>query len=310
MRSAVGSPSTRTTPVGRADEAHRVRKSVVLPEPFGPRTATVSRSAERRGRRREDLAIAVAGDGRRGTRGAAAPARWARWVRSVRARSVRPRRPLHQAPHPGCRLARAGPARGSTSNGSLTTAGSATRRNPSRSPRYEIAPSSSIQHPIRSQLERLLDAVLDDHDRLALVGELAERREEPGRRRRVEVGERLVDDEQPRPQHQDPGDREQLPLAAGELGRLPPQRGARSGPAGRPRRIRSRISSRAIPRFSGPNASSALDRRPDDLLGRVLEHGPDGQRRSSRSGSFAAGLAVDHDARRPARPGRRAGSAR
>ena len=81
-----------------------IRKSVVLPEPFGPRTATISRAAERRVDAVEDLAIAVAGDGRRGTRGAAAPARSvgrrarsvrraaARFGRRIRAAGVRSRR--------------------------------------------------------------------------------------------------------------------------------------------------------------------------------------------------------------------------
>ncbi len=44
------------------------------------------------------------------------------------------------------------------------------------------------------KVERLLDAVLDDDHRVAVIGEVAQEVEEVAGRRGIEVGERLVDD--------------------------------------------------------------------------------------------------------------------
>jgi hypothetical protein len=51
----------------------------------------------------------------------------------------------------------------------------------------------------------------------------ARRAQQPGGRPRIEVGERFVDDEQLGLEHQDPGHRQELALAARERGRFPPE---------------------------------------------------------------------------------------
>ena len=73
-----------------------------------------------------------------------------------------------------------------------------------------------VEHAIGVEVERLLDPVLDDHDGVALIGQPAQRAQEPGRGQRVEVRERFVDHVQDRPEHEDAGHREELALAAGQ----------------------------------------------------------------------------------------------
>ena len=304
VRSPIGRPSTRISPAVGSMQPHR-----------RPEQRRLARAV--RAEHRDDLAAAEAGvdaaqdlarrrsrPGRRGTRAAA----------GASARGLGPARRLVAAPAlASARSARRRLARTrsrTTSNGSLTASGSAISRKPVD--RAEIARRAlvEVQDPIRPELERLLDAVLDDDDRVALVGQApggagGAARRWPGRgwraaRRRRTARGRII----------------RIPAAATSW-RSPPDRAAVSRPArasisvrSTTVRIRSRISARvACPRFSGPERELRLDRRADDLLGRILEHRPD------RPGDLAQAelrrrRAGDPDRARSGRRGRRAGSGR
>ena len=104
----------------------------------------------------------------------------------------------------------------------------------------------------------LVDPVLDDHDAGAAASPASRRSvaEHLLRPDRVQVGQRLVEDEDPRPHGQRGRDRGALLLPAGQRDRRPPAaaRPARSRPGTSPPGRRSRAGGRA--RFSGPNATS------------------------------------------------------
>ena len=141
-------------------------------------------------------------------------------------------------------------------------------------------PGLQIEDAIRAKVQRFLDAMLDDDDRAALVGQ---RREAASSRRSAVAGSRFAS-----------GSSTTYRPVAGASGCRPsPGAGARR-PTGRPSRGRggARCRSRTTPRGSGrgsprvgcpgspgPKASSDFDRRADDLLGRVLQHRPDRRRR-------------------------------
>ena len=85
-------------------------------------------------------------------------------------------------------------------------------------------------------------------------------REEVGDRRRpgrIELGGRLVEDEDRRPHRHDAGDRDPLLLAAGQGERLAVGEVADREPRRAMASIRASISSRGTPRFSSPKASSS-----------------------------------------------------
>ena len=210
--------------------------------------------------------VADGGAARLGTRGAARSpvAGWADTVSSVT---------------PGSSAAGAtGAARmrsRTTSNGSLTASGSAMARNPSIGPRYRVAPLLEIEHAVRPEPQRLLDPVLDDDDRVAPVRQGSEDVEQALGGRRIEVGERLVDDVQPGLHHQDPGHRQQLALAARQGRRLAAEEGLDPGAVGDvPDAVADLLARDA--HVLRTERQLGLDRGPDDLLGRILEDGPDG----------------------------------
>ena len=103
---------------------------------------------------------------------------------------------------------------------------------------------------------------------------VAEQGQEPFRGRRIEIRERLVDDEQARPQHQDPGDGQELTLPAREGAGLAAEQLLDPGLLG--------DLADPVPDLLAGNAKVlrsegqlGLDRRTDDLLRRVLQHGAD-----------------------------------
>ena len=273
-----------------------VRKSVVLPEPFGPRTATTSAGPNR----------------------ASTPCRI--WVCPIAA--VTPRNSSRGAASAGAGLWTAG-----SSTTRAVGLGGGVRGPPGhdleRQPdggrigdieeavdRSEIAGRPSSRYSTRSgaSAERLLDPMLDDDDRGSLVGQCAQERQQAFGRGRIQVGERLVDDEQPRPHHEDGGHRQELPLAARQGRGLAPEQGsipAWLGDLADP--VRDLVAWHA--EVLGPERQLRLDHRADDLLGRVLEHGADGPRDVAqlelgrRAGPRRARC-------RRGRPGRRAGSGR
>ena len=74
--------------------------------------------------------------------------------------------------------------------------------------------------------------------------------------------------------HQDPGDGEELALAAGQRGGLPAEQRLDAGRRG------DRVDPAADlgsldPEVLGSERQLRFDRRPDDLLGRILQDGPD-----------------------------------
>ena len=157
-----------------------------------------------------------------------------------------------------------------------------------------------VQDPVGPQREGLLDAVLDDHDRVALVGQVPEEAEQPLRGGRVEVGERLVDDVQARLHHQDSGRRDELPLPAGQGRGLAALEGADLRPVDdRPDPVADLGA--VDPEVLRAEGELGLDGRADDLLGRVLEHRPD------RSGDLAEPQLGGRPARDPDRSGQLAG---
>ena len=110
-----------------------------------------------------------------------------------------------------------------------------------------------------------------------VVGQSAQVAEEPRRGLRIEVGERLVDHEQLRLEHEDPGHGEQLPLAPGQRRGLAPEQ---RFDARLPRHLRDPgpdVGARGAQVFR-PEGELGLDRGTHDLAGGVLEHRPDVQR--------------------------------
>ena len=205
--SAIDAPSTRIAPPVTASSRIAVRNSVVLPEPFGPRTATTSPRPNRASTPcRISCSPIAASTPRNSSRGAAR----------------RPGVPAGRSADRG-RRRHLGPATRSRDplehdlERQLDGLRDRRRRgSPSTAPEVAGRPRFEVQHAVGPELERLLDAVLDDDDRAALVGQVAQQCQQPFRGGRVEVGERLVDDVQPRPHHQDAGHRQELPLAAGQ----------------------------------------------------------------------------------------------
>ena len=250
VRSAIDAPSTSTSPPRVGVRPIAVRSSVVLPDPFGPSTATTSFAPS--------LALTPwstsrspqpARTSRNSSRGGRSPA-WAR-APGIVARCARPMPQADDLPGP--------PSAESVEHdlerelhgdrvGDLEEAGDVA----------EVPGSAlvQVQDAIRPKVERLLDAVLDDHHRVAFVGEAPERREEALGGERIEVRERLVHHEEPRMEHEDAGHREELALAAGQVGRLAAEErldARRLGDVW----MRRQISPRSMPRFSGPKAISA-----------------------------------------------------
>ena len=120
--------------------------------------------------------------------------------------------------------------------------------------------------------------MLDDDDRGPLVGEGAQERQQSFGRGRIQVGERLIHDEQPRPHHEDGGHRQELPLPARQGRGLAPEQCFDPGLGGHlADPLRDLVAWH--PEVLGPERQLRIDRRPDDLLGRVLQHG---SRRSAR----------------------------
>ena len=119
--------------------------------------------------------------------------------------------------------------------------------------------------------------MFDEHHRLALVGELAEDSEQATGRRRVEVGQRLIDHEQARPHHQRASHREQLPLPARKPRRLAAAQRTDTGALHHLADATTDL--RAFdPQVLGAEGELAFDTRANDLLGGVLQHRPHAQR--------------------------------
>ena len=117
--------------------------------------------------------------------------------------------------------------------------------------------------------------MLDDDDGAALVGELAEERQETERGRRIEIGKRFVDDVDRRLHHQDPGGRDQLALAAGQSRGLAPGEIGDAGPIHDAANASHDLGPRD-PEVLGAERELRLDGRAHDLLGRILKDGADG----------------------------------
>ena len=131
-----------------------------------------------------------------------------------------------------------------------------------------------VQDAIGAQLERLLDAVLDDDHGAALVGHPTQDGQQLRGGRGVQVGQRLVHDIELRPHHQDATHGHQLTLTARQRGRLPARQVSDAGP----------LEDLADPvadglaghgHVLGPEGQLRLDRRADDLSCRVLQDGAD-----------------------------------
>ena len=261
MRFAIGDPSTRIAPAETSRSRIAVRKRVVLPDPLGPRIATRSS----------------------GPRAASTPCRIS-WP-PMAARTSRNSRPAGPRRRPGGSVARARPG------GSRSGLPAATRRRDDvvgqlhglRIGELEEAvdvpdvagrPLLQVQDPVGAQVQGLLDPVLDDDDRAALVGQVAEQGQQPLGGRRVEVGQGLVDDEDPRPEHEDAGHREELALAAGQGRRLATEQVLDPGAGRHVADPLADLLARHAP-VLGAEGELGLDHRADDLLGRILEDGAD-----------------------------------
>ena len=138
-------------------------------------------------------------------------------------------------------------------------------------------PFLQVEDPVRPQVQRLLDPVLDDEHRVALVRQGPQDGQQPLGGGWIEIRQRLVDDVEAGPHHQDPGHGEELSLAAGERARLAAEQWLDPGLGG----DLAQSDQHLVPwhgQVLGPERQLGFDRRPDDLLGRVLEHRADGQR--------------------------------
>ena len=124
------------------------------------------------------------------------------------------------------------------------------------------------------ELERLLDPVFDDDDPVARIGQPSQQLEQASRRRRIEVRQWLVHDVEPRLHHEDPGGRDELPLAARQCGGLPVEECPDPGVVEDPAEPCPDLFPRQ-PEVLRPERELGLDGSPDDLLGRILEDGPD-----------------------------------
>ncbi len=290
-------PSTRTSPSVTGSNRIAVRNAVVLPEPFGPSIATISvRPRLASTPLRIWRSPIAAWTPRNSSRGG-----WASSAAEAVGRAC-----PGLADGAGSRPWRAWSS--TTSNGSLTASRIGDVEEPGHRPEVADPALLEVQDAVGAQLERLLHAVLDDDHRVAGVGEHPQARKEALRGHRIEVRQRLVDDVQAGLHHQDPGHREQLPLAARQLRGHATAQALEPGPRHDP--VDPVADDRALDaEVLGTERELRLDRRPDDLLGRILQHRPDGppdvaQLRVRRE------RAGDPDGARTARPGRRAGSGR
>ncbi len=132
-----------------------------------------------------------------------------------------------------------------------------------------------VQDSVGPKVEGFFHAMLDDDDRIAVVREVAEDREQSRGGRRVEVGEWLINHVQPGLHHQDPGDGDELALPAGQGTRLAADQGLDARACCDVAEPRAHLVARR-PEVLRPEGHLGLDGRADDLLARVLEHGPDG----------------------------------
>ena len=298
VRPAIDAPSTRTSPPRAAIRPHRGPEQRRLARAVRAEHGDDLPGARARRRRRGGPRARRSRRARRGTRAAGGVA-----VGGV-ARACGSVAVAGSARRPGA-PSRRNRSR-TTSNGSLTAVGSATSRKPADVAEVARPALLEVQHPIRPEVERLLDAVLDDDDGVALVGEAPQGREEPRGGRRVEVGERLVDDVQARLEHQDAGHREELALAAGQAAVSRPSSASMPGRRRRPRGSGRRISPAVHAEVLRAEGELGLDRRADDLPGRILEHRADAAARSRAASARSSG----GRRRGPcpsARPGRHAG---
>ena len=178
VRSVASSPSTKMTPLITGSSFIAVRSAVVLPEPFGPRMATIWRRP----------------------RAASTPCRMVRgrWRASTSRNSSRGRSSsaihvvdgLGAAPH-GSGLRRRSPRRARPRRPDHVERQLHRARVGDRQEavdRTQVARRAvlEVQHPVGTELERLLDAMLDDDDGAALVGHAsagwpAAARRSPGR---------------------------------------------------------------------------------------------------------------------------------
>jgi hypothetical protein len=83
--------------------------------------------------------------------------------------------------------------------------------------RVDRAPVLEIEHAVDRDRHHLVDPVLDHHRRPTGVDVVADRPQQTGGSVRVEVGQRLVDDDHPGPHDQHPGERDQLQLTPGQF---------------------------------------------------------------------------------------------
>ena len=139
------------------------------------------------------------------------------------------------------------------SRGTARSSASAGRRHTSpRSPLLHDPAVAHHRHPVGDG-ERLL-VVVGDHQRggAGRAQDLAQVDGEPLAQAGVEGGERLVEQQQPRLDGQRPGQRDPLPLAAGQRGRA----AGRRTPRGRRASSSSRDPGRAVPRARAAAAAA------------------------------------------------------
>ena len=117
------------------------------------------------------------------------------------------------------------------------------------------APGVEDDAPVQPAEDRRI--VLGAQDRAAVARQLRQQRRDRRRPGRVELGGRLVEDEESRPHRHDAGDRHPLLLATGQRERLAVGQVRRSPAGSSTASIRPSISARGTPRFSRPKASSS-----------------------------------------------------
>jgi hypothetical protein len=112
---------------------------------------------------------------------------------------------------------------------------------------------------------------------VALVGELAKRCEKRGRRRGIEIRERLIHHVDLGPHHEDPGHCEELALATRELGGFAPEQMPDPCSIGNAADPSADLFARQA-QVLGPEGELTFDCGPDDLPRRVLQNSPDHDR--------------------------------
>ncbi|GIW20667.1 MAG: hypothetical protein KatS3mg065_0963 [Chloroflexota bacterium] len=142
-------------------------------------------------------------------------------------------------------------------------------------PRVGHPPLLEIEDAVGGEGEGFFDPVLDDDDGTSLVGQSAEDGDEAIGRGRVEVRQRLVEDEDVGLHHEDAGHGDELPLAPREGRRFAPDEVLDGRPACHRAQAAPDLGRREA-KVLGAEGELRLDRRPDDLAGRVLEDGSDG----------------------------------